>query len=139
MDDTKVSNFHIAQVSEQYVELPELPSLPQYQSPPPTPTKDNDTRFGGGPYDMSLLSNSCKHVADHIWVRDVGIFVYLYLCFNFIFFLLSWTCKPLMCIDKPSQHLGWFWDIVYAYDFSPHIHTPFSQVNPSLCTTLIER
>lgn len=86
MDDTKVSNFHIAQVSEQYVELPELPSLPQYQSPPPTPTKDNDTRFGGGPYDMSLLSNSCKHVADHIWVRDVGIFVYLYLCFNFIFF-----------------------------------------------------
>nr|ABD28600.1 hypothetical protein MtrDRAFT_AC149032g18v2 [Medicago truncatula] len=62
MDDTKVSNFHIAQVSEQYVELPELPSLPQYQSPPPTPTKDNDTRFGGGPYDMSLLSNSCQSI-----------------------------------------------------------------------------
>ncbi|KAK2356233.1 hypothetical protein QL285_093582 [Trifolium repens] len=110
--------------------------LAQQQPPPPPPQQapPQNEVYGGGPHDLSLLTEYNKHRAIPIWEADP----------NDHDFLKRKLCciadaKRVTDINKPKEHEHWFWGVVEATGLKSLVKTNFSVLDYGLIWAFAER
>ncbi|KAK2451752.1 hypothetical protein QL285_010779 [Trifolium repens] len=108
------------------------------EAPQPTqeaPPGPNEVQvYGGGPHDLSLLTEYYKHRAIPIWEANSN---------NHELLKKKYRCiagaKRVTDIDKPAEDQGWFWGVVEATGLRPLVKTNFSVLDYGLIWAFAER
>ncbi|KAK2403259.1 hypothetical protein QL285_052713 [Trifolium repens] len=105
------------------------PRAPQ-QAPPPNEVQV----YGGGPHDLSLLTEYYKHRAIPIWEANPN---------NHDVLRRQLRCiaaaKRVTDINKPNEDEDWFWGVVEATGLRPLVKTNFSVLDYGLIWSFAER